>query len=169
LCYSWIGYTICFIRQITIIQPLVDISVNELLSGKIIEMENYYESVEKKLLEMVKQKEESDKRLLRAEILIGVLAILPFFIALIITMVVAMEELLATVILLASLIPFLIVIPFLIKVEQTAGYYECKRCGERYIPTYKSVFWSRHIGRTRHMKCPKCSKRDWKKKVIGKE
>ena len=145
------------------------ISVNELLSGEMIEMKNYNESVEKKLLEMVKNKEESDKKLLRAEILIGILGLLPFFISLIITIVIPMEEWLETVIILTSIIPFLIVGPFMLKIEQIAGYYECKGCGERYIPTYKSVFWSIHIGRTRYMKCPKCDKKSWNKKRISKE
>ena len=42
------------------------ISVNELLSGEMIEMNNYDETVEKNLLDMVKQKEEADKRLLNS-------------------------------------------------------------------------------------------------------
>ena len=48
------------------------ISVNELLSGEAVEMNNYDEKVEKNLLEMVKQKEESDKRLLTMEIVIAI-------------------------------------------------------------------------------------------------
>ena len=144
------------------------ISVNELLSGEMIDMKNYDENAEKNLLEMLKQKEENDKRLLHAEILIGILGLLPFFISLIIIAAVEMEEWLAAVITLTSIIPFLIATPFMLKIEQIAGYYECKECGEKYVPTYKSVFWSRHIGRIRHMKCPKCNKRTWAKKVMSK-
>ena len=145
------------------------ISVNELLSGEIIEMKSYDESVEKNLLEMIKQKEESDKRLLQMEILIGLLTILPFFISLLITIIVPMEEVLATVIILTSIIPFLIATPFALKIEQIAGYYECKNCGNKYVPTYKSVFLARHIGRTRYMKCPNCNEKSWNKKKISKE
>jgi len=145
------------------------ISVNELLSGEMIEMKNYDESTEKNLLEMVKQKEESDKRLLSAEILMGILSILPLLVAIIIIIAIPMEEWLETVIVLTSMIPFLIALPFLIKIEQTAGYYECKVCGERYVPTYKSVFISRHIGRKRIMRCPNCNKKSWNKKVLRKE
>ena len=144
------------------------ISVNELLSGEMIDMKNYDESVEKNLLEMVKQKEESDKKLLRAEILIGILALLPFFISLIIIEIVPMEEWLGTLIILTSIIPFLLATPFMIKIEQIAGYYECEKCGNRYVPKYKSVFISRHIGRTRVMRCPKCNEKSWQKKVISK-
>ena len=102
------------------------ISVNELLSGEVIEMNNYNESVEKNLLDMVKQKEESDKRMLRMEILMGILSILPLLISVVIVLAVPMEEWLEGVIVGTSLIPLLIATPFALKIEQTAGYYECK-------------------------------------------
>jgi len=145
------------------------ISVNELLSGEMIDMKNYDENVEKNLLEMIKQKEESDKKLLRAEILIGILSLLPFFISLVIIEIVPMEEWLGTVITLTSIIPLLLATPFMLKIEQIAGYYECGKCGHRYVPEYKSVFVSRHIGRTRIMRCPKCNKKSWNKKVLTKD
>ena len=57
----------------------------------------------------------------------------------------------------------------MLKIEQTAGYYECKECNHKYVPEYNSVFWAMHVGRTRYMKCPKCGKKSWQKKVITKE
>ena len=147
----------------------LEISVNELLSGERIEMKNYNESVEKKLLEMVKQKEENDKRMLRMEILMGILSILPLLISTVIVLIVPMEEWLGSVIVGTSLIPLLIATPFALKIEQTAGYYECQKCHHRYVPTYKGVFAAMHYGRTRYMKCPECNKRSWQKKVISKQ
>ena len=144
------------------------ISVNELLSGEMIEMKNYDESVEKNLLDMVKQKEENDKRLLRMEILMGILSILPLLISTVIVLLVPLEEWLGSVIVGTSLIPLLIATPFALKIEQTAGYYECKKCHHRYVPTYKGVFWAMHYGRTRYMKCPKCNQKSWNKKVLIK-
>ena len=144
------------------------ISVNELLSGEMIEMKKYDENVEKNLLDMVKQKEESDKRLLRLEILMGILSILPLLISTVIVLLVPMEEWLGSVIVGTSVIPLLIASPFALKIEQTAGYYECKKCHHRYVPTYKGVFAAMHYGRTRYMKCPQCNKRSWQKKVISK-
>lgn len=132
-------------------------------------MKTHDENIEKNLLEMVKQKEENDKSLLYAEIIIGILGLLPAFISVIIVELVTMEEGLAAAIILGSLIPFLIVVPFLLKIEQIAGYYECKKCNHKYVPTYKSVFWAMHMGRTRYMKCLKCNKRSWQKKVISKK
>ena len=145
------------------------ISVNELLSGEMIEMKNYDENAEKNLIDMVKQKEEADKRLLRIEILMGWIGVLPLLISTALVSLIPIEETIASIIVGTSIIPLLIAAPFAIKIEQTAGYYECKKCHHKYVPKYVSVFGAMHFGRTRYMKCPKCNKRSWQKKVISKE
>ncbi len=148
---------------------ILKITVNDLLSGEVITMDNYNKEMESKLLEMVKQKEESDKRLLWIEIVMGICCVLPLIASVVIVLTVPIDEWLGAVIVSASIIPLLIATPFALKIEQKAGYYECQRCGHRYIPGYSSVFWAMHINRTRYMKCPKCNKRSWQKKVISKE
>ena len=146
---------------------ILKITVNDLLSGELIDKTEYNKSAEMKLLEMLKQKEEYDKKLLFLEILMGSLCLLPLIIYTIIVGLVEMEEWLASIIILTSLIPLLIMTPFAIRIEQTAGYYACKHCNHKYIPTFKSVFLAMHLGRTRYMKCPECNKYSWNKKVIS--
>lgn len=145
------------------------ISVNELLSGEVLEMNNYNEKVEQNLFEMVKQKEESDKRLLTMEIIIGVLISIVFFALILIASLVEMENWLRITLILTGFIPFIIMVPFAIRIEQTAGYYECQKCHHKYIPTYSSVLFAMHMNRTRYMKCPKCNQRNWQRKVLTKE
>ena len=142
------------------------ISVNELLSGEVIKMDAYNEKLEQNLIDMVKQKEESDKRLLTMEIVIGALTSVVFFTLIFIASFVEMEDWLRITLILTGFIPFVIMIPFAIRIEQKAGYYECKKCHHKYIPTYSSVLWAMHINRTRYMKCPNCNKRSWNKKVL---
>ena len=145
------------------------ISVNELLSGEVIEMKNYDKKTEELLLDMQKQKEEADKRLLSMEIVMGIVCIIPLLAAVVIALTIPLEEWIQTVIVIASLIPLLIATPFALKIEQKAGYYECKKCHHQYVPTYPDVFWAIHVNRTRYMKCPECNKWSWNKKVISKE
>ena len=66
-------------------------------------------------------------------------------------------------------IPFCIGIACALRIEQVAGYYKCKHCGHRHVPTYKQTLWSMHFGRTRYMKCPECNKKSWQKKVLTKD
>ena len=148
---------------------ILNISVNDLLCGEVVTMDNYNKEMENKLIEMLRQKEEADKRLLKLEIVLGIIAILPLIAAVIIAIIIPMEEWRAGLIVGLSLLPLLIAAPFAIKIEQKAGYYECSKCGHRYIPRYSNVFLSMHINRTRYMRCPKCGKLSWQKKVISKE
>lgn len=148
---------------------ILKITVNDLLCGEVVSMENYNQKLENKLFEMVKEKEESDKRLLRMEIVMGVCCILPLIASAIIVLTVPMDEWVGTIIVLASVIPLLVATPFALKIEQKAGYYECRVCGHRHIPKYISVFLAMHINRTRYMRCLKCNKKSWQKKVISKE
>ena len=148
---------------------VLGISVNDLLCGEVVTMDNYNKELENNLLEMIKQKEENDRRLLRMEIVMGVIAILPLLAAGVIVSVVPMEEWLGGLIAGLSLIPLLIATPFALKIEQKAGYYECRKCGHRCVPKYSRVFWAMHMGRTRYMRCPKCSQKSWQKKALSKE
>ena len=148
---------------------ILNISVNDLLCGEVVTMDNYNKEIEKNLIEMVKQKEEADKRLLKAEIVLGIIAILPFIAAVVIATIMPMEEWRAGLFVGLSLLPLLIATPFAIKIEQKAGYYKCSKCGHRHLPRYSNVFLAMHINRTRYMRCPKCGKMSWQKKVISKE
>ena len=148
---------------------VLKISVNDLLTGEVVTVDNYNKELENNLLEMIKQKEDSDRRLLRAELVMGICCLLPLIGAIIIVNTVPMTELSGTLIVLAGLLPLLIATPFALKIEQKAGYYECQKCGNKHIPKYSSVFLAMHLGRTRYMRCPECGKRSWQKKVINKE
>lgn len=144
------------------------ISVNELLSGEMIEMNNYNENVEKNLLDMVQQKELADKRLLTMEIVIGVLSSIILFVLIFVASFVEMADWTRILLIIVGTVPFIIGTLYAIKIEQVAGYYECQKCHHKYIPTYKSTLFSMHINRTRYMRCPKCNQKSWNKKVISK-
>jgi len=94
---------------------------------------------------------------------------LPLIAAVVIATIVPMEEWKGGLLVGLSLLPLLIATPFALKIEQKAGYYECSSCGHRHIPRYTNVFWAMHINRTRYMRCPKCRKISWQKKVLSKD
>ncbi len=147
---------------------ILKITVNDLLSGEVVKMDNYNSDIEKNLLTLVKEKQEADKRLLRIEIFIGILVTVIFLSLDFVASFVKMEAWLRIVLIIIGSIIFCIGLGVSLRIEQKAGYYECRKCGHKYIPTYSSVFWSMHSGRTRYMKCPNCGKKSWNKKVISK-
>ena len=145
------------------------ITVNDLLSGEKISMDNYNKELENNLLEMIKQKEKTDKWLLSLEVVIGVICVAVLFAMVIIASFAPMEDWLRITLIVIGMLPLLICTPFLLRIEQVAGYYECQHCGHRHVPTFKAVNMAPHMGRTRYTSCPKCGKKSWQKKVLTKE
>ncbi|MBQ8795255.1 MAG: helix-turn-helix transcriptional regulator [Clostridia bacterium] len=147
---------------------MLGITVNDLLSGEVVTVSNYNEKLEKNLISMVKEKEKADKRLLSMEIFIVVL-VSAILLSLVFTAAFdTMADWLRVCLIVIGFVVFTIGVVYAVKIEQTAGYYECAQCGHKHIPTFSSVLWSMHMGRTRYMKCPKCGKKSWQKKVISK-
>ncbi len=68
----------------------------------------------------------------------------------------------------SGFIPALLGIFFTIIIEQKEGYYQCKHCKNTYVPTFKAAAFSMHLGRTKSLKCPKCDKKSWNKKVLNR-
>lgn len=152
---------------------ILEINVNELLTGEELSMESYSKQAEANLLEAVKQKEESDKMLLRVEIVIGLTGTISFFLLLIVGVLGYKYwnlPLWAMIVVgVFGLILFIIACLFALMIEQKAGYYECKECHHRFVPTYSQVFLAPHVNRSRYMKCPRCGKKTYCKKVVSEK
>ena len=148
---------------------VLGISVNDLLCGEVVTMDNYNKELENNLLEMIKQKEQADKRLLSVEVFIGITATVVLFAMVLLASFVQMSNGLRISLMVLGFILFFAGCFYALQIEQVAGYYACKECGHRYVPTYKAVNFAPHMGRTRYMRCPQCGKKSWQKKVLGKE
>ena len=147
---------------------LLDITINDLYSGEIVDMKDNEKLLEKNLLEMAKAKEEKDKQLLSLEWVVGCMSSITFITLIFVVSYIEMELWLKILLITLGIFIFVFGMHNSLKIEQTAGYYKCSNCNHKYVPTYNSVFLSMHFGRTRYMKCPKCNKRSWQKKVVSK-
>ncbi len=147
---------------------ILDITINDLFSGEVVDMKDNEKKLEQNLLEMAIIKEQRDKELLSIEIFIGVIVSIIMLACVFIASFVNMQDWLRVALIILGIIPFAIGICYAIRIEQIAGYYECNNCHYKYVPTYKKVLFSTHINRTRKIKCPKCHKKNWHKKVITK-
>lgn len=148
---------------------ILKITVNDLLNGEVVTMENHSKKMETTIVELVKEKESKDRLLLIFEWVIGVLSLIVLMVPIILGALLPIEEWQRVVIVFSGFVPGFAGFMFCTRIEQVAGYYECRHCGHKHVPTYLSVNMAMHIGRTRYMKCPKCGKRSWQKKVISKD
>ena len=102
------------------------ITVNDLLSGEVVTVENYDKELEKNLIEVVKQKERADRQLLTLEIVVGCVCVAVMLALCMIAAFANIADWLRIVLIVVGLLPILVATPFMIRIEQTAGYYECR-------------------------------------------
>lgn len=153
---------------------LLKINVNELLSGEHITMEDYNTKSEEVILGLKSENEKYAKRLLRSEayiVVVGVVASLAMIIAgTIIALKNGENDPLAVVLIVSGCVIVVAAALIGLGIEVKTGYYECAECGHIYKPSslLKTAF-AIHMNTTRYMKCPKCGKRCWQKKVLTKD
>ena len=144
------------------------ISVNELLNGERINMENSNEKNEQLLLDMAKELETKNKTIWSSMWAIMIVSMTALIAGIFIAAFLIPEGIWQLVTIIGICIVFLIPCFYALKLEVSVGAYKCKNCGHEIVPTYKEVLMAKHRGFTRHLKCPVCNKRTWCKKILKK-
>lgn len=144
------------------------ISVNELLNGEMIEMKEYDKRAEELLLEMARVDEQQNKRLMTSMWTMLITSVIFYIGILSLSVSLLTEGPILGAIICASTAVFVIAAFIALKFEVEAGYYECKKCHHKFVPTYMQALMAMHMSTTRYLKCPECHKRSWAKKVMYK-
>lgn len=147
---------------------LLNINVNELLTGERLSMENYKQKAEENLLELQNQEELNNKKLLMLETVIGYLSSIAFLVMIFAASFAVENIWWRLVLIVAGMAIFVVGIIYAIKLEHDAGYYECPHCQAKYVPSMKAVVFAPHIGRSRKMRCIRCNQKGYHKKVLTK-
>jgi transcriptional regulator with XRE-family HTH domain len=147
---------------------ILGISVNELLNGEIINVENSNEKNEQLLLNMTKELETKNKTIWSSMWAIMIVSMTALVAGIFIAAFLIPEGIWQLVTILVICIVFLMPCFYALKLEVNVGAYKCKNCGHEIVPTYKEVLMAKHRGFTRHLKCPVCNKRTWCKKILKK-
>ena len=147
---------------------ILGISVNELLNGEIINVENSNEKNEQLLLDMAKELETKNKTIWSSMWAIMIVSMTALVAGIFIAAFLIPEGIWQLVTIIGICIVFLIPCFCALKLEVSVGAYKCKNCGHEIVPTYKEVLMAKHRGFTRHLKCPVCNKRTWCKKILKK-
>ena len=145
---------------------ILSIGVNELLSGEEIGMDNIDEKTRQLLLDMTKEVERKNRIIWTSMwVLMGV-SLTALLGGLLVCVLLIPEGIWQLAAILACCILFLLPCFYALKLEISVGAYRCKDCGCEIVPTYSQALWAMHMGTTRRLKCPKCGKRTWCKKVL---
>ena len=147
---------------------ILKISVNELLSGEKIDMENSDQNNEQLLLDMAKELEKKNKTVWLSMWTILIVSMTALFAGIFVARFFISEEVWQVITVLGLCVIFLPPCFYALKLEVSIGAYKCKNCGHEIVPTYMQALNAMHMGTTRYLKCPKCNKRTWCKKVLKK-
>ena len=145
---------------------ILNISVNELLNGEKIDMENNNQKNEQLLLDMAKELENKNKTIWVSMWVIMTASITGLLGGLVVAALLIPEGVWQIVTILGLCVVFLIPCFYALKLEVSVGAYKCKNCGHEIVPTYMQALNAMHMGTTRYLECPKCNKRTWCKKVL---
>ena len=147
---------------------ILGISVNELLRGEKSDMENDNQKNEQLLLEMAKELEKKNKTIWTSMWAIMTVSMTALFAGILLAAFLIPEGVWQLVAIIGICIVFLVPCFYALKLEVSVGAYKCEKCGQEIIPTYNEALFAMHLGTTRYLKCPKCNKRTWCKKVLKK-
>lgn len=129
-------------------------------------MENSNQKNEQLLLEISKEIEQKNKIIWTSMWVIMIVSMVALLTGIFIAAFLIPEGIWQIVTVLGLCIVFLIPCFYALKLEVSVGAYKCKNCGHEIVPTYMQALNAMHRGTTRYLKCPKCKKRTWCKKVL---
>ena len=149
---------------------ILGITVDELLKGEKTDEGGFNQMAETiNKLNTKQQEEETNKKMLRHEVVIGLIGTIAFVAFVLIAALIPDVKLwIRLIIIIFGAVLFAVSMYYAIKIEREVGYYECPDCGHRYVPGMAAFINAPHMGRTRKMKCPQCGRRNWQKKVLTK-
>ena len=115
------------------------------------------------------KKENTDKKLLIRAGIVAICSLVLLFVPIILAVSLPMKDWQKGLLVISGGILAIVGLFYAVELERIAGYYVCKKCGEKYVPTRKVMWFAPHMGRIRWMKCPNCGKRSWQKKTLKKD
>lgn len=155
--------------EVSLMMPLcqvLQISVNELLSGERIAENEFKEKTERVIMDLVKEREENKKKVVLAvaSMVVTLVASLTIILVAGLLQMQEWQRFLLIGIGLAVLLGGLFVAAAL---EWDAGTYECRHCQTRFVPTLGEYMMGMHTLTTRHLRCPNCGKKSMCKRRLS--
>lgn len=156
--------------EVSLLLPLceeLDISVNELLTGERVSDNDYRNKAEETMVNLVKEAQESKKKIILSAMVIGlvILAAVPLFL---IANIFEMEIWLRFVLIGIGFLVITVGIIIACILDKDAGAFECPECHNRFVPEMREYVMSPHTVTKRKLCCPKCGATKYCKHVLIK-
>ena len=156
--------------EVSLLLPLckeLDITVNELLSGERVSLEDYQRKAEENMVNLVKEAQESRKKIILSAVvaLLVVVAAVPLFV---LSGALEMETWLRCVLIAIGFVVLFLGTAVACVLDREAGAFECPECKTRFVPDMKAYVMGPHTITKRKLVCPHCGAHKYCRKVLTK-
>lgn len=144
--------------EVSLMMPLCDslhINVNELLSGECLTDADYQKKAEENMMDLVKEREESKKKIILS-VIVCALTILSGVTIILSAGYFEMELWIHILLIVIAIIVIAGGIGVAVVLDMNAGTFECRKCGTRFVPSPGAYIAGPHTITTRKLKCPHC-------------
>ena len=144
---------------------ILEISVNELLTGEKLTDADYKEKAEVTIMSLVQEKKENKKRMLQS-VICGIITIIAVCSLVVIASYIEMPVAVRIALIIFAAITAAAGIGTGATLEVKAGYYKCPKCGHLFVPEIKDYVKGYHTFTKRRLTCPECGKAGMCKHII---
>ena len=144
---------------------ILGINVNELLCGETIDFAKKEEQFNELIYQMATNEERYHKRLLYSACMIVAISLVAFICLITLISLLIPECAFQNFLIIISVILFIIPCIVALKFKIETGFYECKTCQHMFVPDYKGIALLMRTPSRRLLKCTKCGKWNWCKKI----
>lgn len=149
--------------EVSLMLPLceiLEISVNELLSGEKIAASDYKKKAEENFMKLINEKQENKKRI-TISIIVAAITVISSSVLIMVSGLTQISTAARIALIAVAVVIMIAGIGVSAVMDMDAGVYECPHCGERFIPSYKEYIMGAHSITRRHLKCPHCGKKSF--------
>lgn len=145
---------------------ILGISVNELLSGKSLKGEEYLLNAEENMLSLIDERRDNKKKIV-VQIMVFVITVLSVCTLICVAALSGISTTLRIVLIVISLMIAVLGVSVGCILDRETGFYECKYCGKRFIPSMKDYVKGVHGLSKRWLRCPSCGKKGFFSKKLS--
>lgn len=144
--------------EVSLMLPLcevLEINVNELLTGEKLTDSEYKKKAEANIMDLVKENRENKKRMFQS-IVLGTITIIAVCALVAIAAFIETPAIARILVIVFAVLTAVLGIGTTVTLDINAGYYECPNCKALFIPTMKAYVKSYHTITKRRLTCPEC-------------
>ncbi len=149
--------------EVSLMLPLceiLEINVNELLAGEKLSMDNYHEKAEENMMNLLKEKAESKKRLI-ISFIIAITSVITLTIFVLLAGYTDLSTFTKILLIVYAAVVVILGIGIAVVLDRDTGSFECPNCQTRFVPSMKAYVFGPHTLTKRYLKCPHCGESNY--------